>query len=54
MSRVSAHLTTSYGQGRGIPDEKALSGSPPHPAQPGVTLPDGGVAPVPRETQRAE
>lgn len=40
-------LRPSHGQGCGIPDEKAVSGSPPHPAQPGTTLPSRGVVPAP-------
>jgi hypothetical protein len=45
-------LRRSHGQGCGIPDEKAVSGSPPRPAQPGATLLNSGVAPAPREMQR--
>lgn len=42
-------LRPSHGQGCGIPDEKAVSGSPPHPAQPGAATPDGTAAPALRE-----
>jgi hypothetical protein len=42
-------LRPSHGQGCGIPDEKAVSGSPPRPAQPGATFPNGGVVPALRE-----
>jgi len=42
-------LRRSHGQGCGIPDEKAVSGSPPHPTQPGTTFPNGDVVLALRE-----
>jgi hypothetical protein len=38
-------LRRSHGQGCGTPDEKAVPGSPPRPAQPGAVIPDGTAAP---------
>lgn len=48
--QVRGQLRRSHGQGSGIPDEKAHSGSPPRPAEPGATSPNGDVAPALRET----
>ena len=42
-------LRSSHGQGCGTPDEKAACGSPPHPAQPGTTFPNGDVVLALRE-----
>jgi hypothetical protein len=45
----TGQLRRSHGQGCGLPDEKAVSGSPPRPAQPGTTMPNGIVVPALRE-----
>ena len=48
--KTRGQLRRSHGQGRGNPDEKAVLGSPPRPAQPGAISPNEDVAPALRET----
>jgi len=41
-------------QGYGTPDEKAVCGSPPRPAQPGATFPKSGRCPALMESRKKE